>query len=49
MQEHASKGFIEETGYKRYMRSGQIAVIKGKDALYRRSKVSRGKKSKLTH
>lgn len=38
MQEHASKGFIEETGYKRQVRSGQIAVIKEGDALYRRAK-----------
>lgn len=28
MQEYASKGFIEETGYKRQVRSGQIAVIR---------------------
>lgn len=38
MQEYASKGFIEETGYKRQVRSGQIAVIKEGDALYRRAK-----------
>ena len=47
MQEHASKGFIEETGYKRQVRSGQIAVIKEGDTLYRRAKWAEGKNQSL--